>query len=150
LRPEQPLLDRIRDLFNAVDQIVYSEAEGPEYERQLHHRRQEAARGLYDDLWRVLHFVALYDGYVRETLTAERFLDVLRLLELEVFGQKRIRGPRKALVKIGQPLNLMPYFPRYQSDKRATLQEVTTSLESSVRQLLAELSHPSKALESLP
>ena len=150
LRPEQPLLDRIRDLFNTADRIVYSEAEGPEYERELHHDRQEAARGLYDDLWRVLRFVALYDGYVRETLTAERFLDVLGLLELEVFGRKKIRGPRKAVMSIGEPLNLMPYFPRYQRDKRATLREVTISLESSVRQLLAELSHPNKAMESLP
>lgn len=150
LRPEQPLLDRIRDLFNAVDRIVYSEAEGPDYELGLHHDRQEAARRLYDDLWRVLRFVALYDGYVRETLTAERFLDVLGLLELEVFGRKKIRGLRKAVVRVGEPLNLLPYFPRYQADKRAAIREVTISLESSVRQLLADLTRPHKAIESLP
>ncbi|MFQ5930290.1 MAG: 1-acyl-sn-glycerol-3-phosphate acyltransferase [Acidobacteriota bacterium] len=149
LRSEQPLLDRIRDLFNAVDRITYSEAEGSEYERQLHHYRQEKAQGLYDDLWRVLRFIALYEGYVRETLTAERFLDVLGLLELEVFGRKTIRGPRKAAMSVGEPLNLMPYYQSYQRDKRTTLQEVTTSLESSVRQLLTKLSCMTKAIERL-
>ncbi|HEU4342510.1 MAG TPA: 1-acyl-sn-glycerol-3-phosphate acyltransferase [Candidatus Binatia bacterium] len=146
-RSEQPLLDRIRDLFNAVDRITYSEAAGSEYERQLHRDRQEKARGLYDDLWRVLRFVALYDGYVREALTAERFLDVLGLLELELFGRKSIRGPRKAVLSVGEPLNLMPYYERYQRDKRTTLEEVTISLESSVRQLMAELSYITKAIE---
>ena len=83
--------------------------------------------------------IAVHDGYVKEMPTSERFLDLLGLLELEVFKRRRIWGPRKALVKIGEPINLANYFPRYQTDKRGVLQEVTISLESSVRQMLAEL-----------
>jgi 1-acyl-sn-glycerol-3-phosphate acyltransferase len=144
---DRPLRDRIRELFNAIDQIVYSEFEGPDYERKLHQMRQQEVRGLYDDLSRVLRFVALYDGYVRETLTAERFLDVLGLLEDEVFGRKRNWGPKKALVKVGEPLNLIQYYGRYKTDKRGTLQEVTAALESSVRQMLNELSFPTKPMQ---
>lgn len=136
---EWPLLERIRELLNVIDQIIYSEPGGPDYERRLHHLRQLEVRGLYHDLLRVLRFVALHDGYVRETLTAERFLDVLGLLELEVFGRGRTWGPKKALVKVGEPFNLSHYFFRYQTDKRATLRDVMTSLESSVRQMLEEL-----------
>jgi 1-acyl-sn-glycerol-3-phosphate acyltransferase len=132
-RPEQPLIERIRDLFNAIDRIVYSEPEG-EYERELHYRLQQEARGLYYDIW-------------RETLTAERFLDVLGLLELEVFGRRRIRGQRKAIVKIGEPLNLRDYYPRYQTDKRGVVKEVTQSIESSVRLMLTGLSHQTRAVE---
>lgn len=144
---DRPLLDRIRELFNAIDQVVYSEPEGPDYERKLHQMRQQEVRGLYDDLSRVLRFVAIHDGYVRETLTAERFLDVLGLLEDEVFGRRRNWGPKKALVKVGKPLNLIQYYQRYKCDKRDTLQEITIALEASVRQMLNELSFPTKPIE---
>ena len=144
---DRPLLDRIRELFNAIDQIAYSEPEGPDYERRLHQIHQQEVRGLYDDLSRVLRFVALHDGYVRETLTAERFLDVLGLLEDEVFGRRRNWGPKKALVKVGEPLNLIQYCQRSKSDKRGTLQEVTAALESLLRQMLNELSSPTKPIE---
>ncbi|MFQ5794343.1 MAG: 1-acyl-sn-glycerol-3-phosphate acyltransferase [Candidatus Bipolaricaulia bacterium] len=148
-RPEQPMLWRIRDLFNAFDRINYGESEGPEYERELYEDRQQEAQTFYDDLVRVLHFVAIYDGYVRETMTAERFLDVLGRIEVEVFKKRRVWGPRKAVMKIGKPLNLGDYFPHYQTDKRGALQQVTTSLESSVQQMLDEMSHLTMAIESL-
>jgi len=146
-RPDWPLLDRIRELLNIIDQIVYAEPEGPRYERRLHHLRQQEVRGLYDDLWRVLRFVALHDGYVRENITGERFLDVLGLLELEVFGRGGAWGPRKAVVKVGEPLDLIHYFKRYQADKRGTLHEVMATLESSVRGMLEELSRPIEVIE---
>jgi 1-acyl-sn-glycerol-3-phosphate acyltransferase len=141
LRSEQPLLGRIRHLLNTIDQIICGEPEGRDYESQLHQRRQQEVRMLYRDLGQVLRFAALRDGYVRETLSAERFLDVLGLLEREVFTRKRIRGLRKAIVKLGEPLNLKDYFRSYQADKRGALHEVTTTLESTVQRQLAELGH---------
>ncbi len=143
---DRPLLDRIRELLNAIDQLVYHEHEGRDYERRLHQIHQQEVRGFFDDVSRVLRFVALHDGYVRETLTAERFLDVLALLEHEVFGRRRNWGPKKALVKVGEPLNLIQYYQRYKNDKRGTLQEVTAALESSVRQMLNEFSFPTKPI----
>jgi 1-acyl-sn-glycerol-3-phosphate acyltransferase len=145
--PDRSLLDRIRELFNAIDQIVYSEPEGTEYDRQLHSHRQQKVRELYNDLSKVLNFIALYDGYVRETLTSERFLDVLGLLELEVFGRGKIWGPRKAVLRVGNPVNLANYFQRYQADKRGTLDEITRLLESSVREMLRGLSSLTEPIE---
>ena len=138
-RPGQPLLARIRDLLNAVERIVLSDAEGAGYEQQLHHELQQQARGLYEDLSRVMRFIAVHDGYVREAPTAERFLDILGLLELEVFERRRFWGPRKALIKAGDPVEIGQYFPRYQNDKRGVIQEITILLETRVRQSLAEL-----------
>ncbi len=147
LPPEQPLHERIRYLLSTIEQIVYSEPGSPDYVKQLLQKRQRELQVLYDDLYQVLHFVALYEGYVGDQLTPERFLDVLGLFELEVFGRGRIWGPRKALVKLGEPLDLKNYYAKYQIDKRGTLRDVTTSLESSVAQMLAELSHQSKPIE---
>ncbi len=140
LHAGQPLIERIRDLFNAVDGIIYGGPEGPGYARHLHYHRSIEARGAYHSLKRVLHFVALYDGYVRESRTAERFLDVIGLLEIEVFGKRKIRGPRKAVVRIGMPLDVSAYYMAYKADRRAALKALTEDLETSVRKMLNGLS----------
>ncbi len=129
----------LRALFNAVDRIVYEEPPASEYEQKLMNEREQAARELYDDLWRVLQLVAIYDGYVRESMTVERFMDVLCLLEMEVLGKRRIWGPRKAMVKVGDPVDLGDHLSSYKTDKRGVIQEVTLAVESQVRKMLATL-----------
>jgi 1-acyl-sn-glycerol-3-phosphate acyltransferase len=137
--PGRELLDRIRTLFNTVDRIVHEEPEASDYERQLASERQQMMATLYDDLWRVLQFVAIYDGYVRESMTVDRFLDVLCLLEMEVFRERQIWGPRKARVRVGDPIDLKDHFSSYKADRRAVVQDITLTLESSVRQMLGSL-----------
>ncbi len=137
--PADALLDRIRKLFNAVDRIVYEEPDGSEYAQRLAVERQRSVRSLYDDLWRLSQFVAIYDGYVKESMTFERFLDVLGLLEMEVCNQRQVWGPRMARVKIGAPINLRDCLPAYAEDRRGTVRDVTLTLENSVRSMLDEL-----------
>jgi 1-acyl-sn-glycerol-3-phosphate acyltransferase len=132
----QTLLDRIRAMFNAVDRIVYDEAPASEYEQRLAIERQQTARTLYEDLWRLLQFVAIYDGYVRESMTVERFMDVLGLLELEIFKTRRLWGPRKAWLKVGDPIDLKDHVLAYDQNKRDTVQAINSRLESSVRENL--------------
>lgn len=138
-RADYSVLDRTRSLFNAVDRIVYDEPPTSEYEQKLADERRQEAKDLYDDLWRVLQLVAIYDGYVRESMSAERFMDVLCLLEMEVLGERRIWGPRKAMVRVGEPVDLRDHFSQYKADKRRVIQEVTLAVETQVRQMLAAL-----------
>jgi hypothetical protein len=147
LKPDQPLADRIRTLINTVDQIVHEEPEGSDYKLDLHHQRQEQVKPLYDDLSRAMRFIATYDGYVRETLSVERFLDTIGQLEREVLGKRRKQGPRKALIRIGEPVNLAEYLDQFRKEKRKTLEFVTTQLESRVREMLNELGRYTVPLE---
>ncbi len=135
----QAPLDRVRAIFNAVDRIGELEPGTSEYEQQLTLERQHIARLFYHDLWRALRFVAIYDGYVAESMNVERFMDVLGLLEFEVFNRRPVWGPRKALVRMNEPIDLKDHFSSYNRDKRGTVKHVTTSLESSVRRMLEEL-----------
>lgn len=139
-RANAQLLDRIRACFNAVDSIVSADISLMPYQQKLAEEHSRAAGALYDDLWRVLQFVAIYDGYVGELLTVERFMDVLCLLEMEVFNERRIWGPRKAIIKVGTPVNLRDHLDAYKEGKRAAVQTVSTAIESSVRGMLDQLS----------
>lgn len=143
LRAGESLLDRVRALFNAADRLMYEEPAGSEYERDLHRRRQQEVRPLYDDLERVLRFVATYDGYVRESMAPERFAEVLIRLEWEVFGKERCLAPRQVKVEVGEPLDLAEHGDAYRGDKRNAVTGVTMQLESAVRLLLASQTKPS-------
>lgn len=136
---DQPLLDRVRTLFNAVDRIIYDQPPSSEYEQHLAVERQQAVRALYNDLWRLLQFVAIYDGYVRESMTVERFMDVLGQLEADILQQRRTWGPRRACVEVGEPIDLKDHFATYTADRRAAVAEVTMALESRVREMLDTL-----------
>ena len=52
-------------------------------------------------------------------------------------GKTKSEIPARA--KAGDPVEIGQHFPRYQNDKRGVIQEITISLETRVRQSLAEL-----------
>jgi hypothetical protein len=138
--PEQPILERIRELFNVLDRLVLGEPDDAPYLKELQKLSAQEIRGLYEELSRMLHLVAIHDGYVAETMSGERFFDVLGQLEWEVFRRRSEWGPRKAVVMVGTPINLTERLARYRSDKRATRLEVTWKLEESIRLMLHQLS----------
>lgn len=135
---QQTLVERIRVLFYAVERVFYEEPTS-EYEQQLALERRQVALSLYDDLWRLMQFAAMYDGYVRDSITVDRFMDLLGLLEMEVFKKRRIWGPRRACVKVGQVIDLKDYSQSYAANKHDAVQDVTLTLESSVRGMLDEI-----------
>lgn len=72
-------------------------------------------------LKRLLNFDAIYDGYVAENPTPERFIDTLTRLEREVFNidQPKPKGFRQAWVTIGDPVNLKDFFADYQRERHS-------------------------------
>jgi hypothetical protein len=87
---------------------------------------------------RLLNFDAIYDSYVAENPTPERFLDTLTRLEREVFDIDKPppKGYRQARVKIGEPVNLKDFFPAYQRDRANTVNAVTLKVQQAVQQNL--------------
>jgi len=73
---------------------------------------------LYLTTVRLLNFDAIYDGYVAEKPTAERYFATIDRLEREVFGidQPKFKGRREIIAKIGTPINLKDYWQEEQSD----------------------------------
>jgi hypothetical protein len=143
----QPLRDRVRSLFNAIDQVYYADMEDSAYAERIGKAREEEAEALNRDLWRVLNFVGVQGDYVASHPSAERFLDTLGRLEQEVFNKHRVWGPRKAVVRAGEPLNLSKHYADYLRDKRGTLAWVTETLEARVKLMLNDLVQLSRPIE---
>jgi 1-acyl-sn-glycerol-3-phosphate acyltransferase len=73
---------------------------------------------LYLTTVRLLNFDAIYDGYVAEKPTVERYFATIDRLEREVFkiDQPKFKGRREIIAKIGTPINLKDYWQEKESD----------------------------------
>ena len=145
VRPQTTVLPRtrVRSLKNLIDAEIYRETEElSAYERQIHEQRLEKFQEFYPDLNRLFNFIAIYDGYVGETQSPERFLEVITRIEREVFGDSKPRGPRIALMRFGTPKNLLDRYETYKQDKKQTVQNVTLELETEVQILISDMSQP--------
>jgi hypothetical protein len=132
---------QVRALFNAYHDFLSGEGAAPqsEYERALHAQDVDAARALYPIWARLKNFLAVRNGYIQQLPSQERFLDILGRLEIEVIGRSRIRGPRRALIGVGEPLDLRPELPAYRAARRETVARVTRELEERVMAQLRRL-----------
>ncbi|EDX87243.1 Acyltransferase domain protein [Synechococcus sp. PCC 7335] len=99
---------------------------------------------VYWDTVRLLNFDAIYDGYVAEAPTPERFLDTLTRIEREVFHLEHAppKAPRKACFYIGDPINLKDYLEDYQRDRTATIDQLSDHLRDTMQRNLGKMSRP--------
>ncbi|MGB3491762.1 MAG: 1-acyl-sn-glycerol-3-phosphate acyltransferase, partial [Elainellaceae cyanobacterium] len=83
----------------------------------------------------LLNFDAIYDGYVAESPTPERFLDTLIRLERSAFqiNYPSPKAHRKTLLKVGDPINLKDYLNAYQGDRAVMSQQLTSQIQNAVQ-----------------
>jgi hypothetical protein len=96
---------------------------------------------LYLTTVRLLNFDAIYDGYVAEKPTAERYFATIDRLEREVFGidQPKFKGRREIIAKIGTPINLKDYLQEEQSDRSSPPREqIIANLTNIIQQEVQE------------
>ncbi|GAB4374287.1 MAG: hypothetical protein Kow00121_18520 [Elainellaceae cyanobacterium] len=118
--------------------------------RHILEKRQDTLLADGTDAWevmskamsRALNFDAIYDGYVAEKPTPERFLDTLIRLEREVFGidEPSPKAHRQAFLRIGKPVNLKDCFEGYTNDRAGTVTFLVEQLQRSIQRNLDVLS----------
>ena len=123
-------------LKTKADEFEYSEAM-PESDMSQGDRAS-SFKLISKSVKRLLNFDAIYDGYVAENPTQERFLDTLTRLEREVFDIDKppIKGYRQARVKIGEPLNLKDVFADYQRERAYTVNALMLKIQQAVQKNL--------------
>lgn len=90
---------------------------------------------IFWDAVRLLNFDAIYDGYVAEAPTPERFLDTLIRIEREVFHIEHAqpKAARRACFHVGEPLNLKDYLADYQRDRSGTVDRLAIQLHQTIQ-----------------
>jgi 1-acyl-sn-glycerol-3-phosphate acyltransferase len=133
--------EQIHLLFHALKQWVgLLPPDHNDYDERLYRRKMEIALPLFRDLHRLQNFIALSGDYVASEATAERFLETLGRLEVEVFGKMRNKVAREALVRVAPPIQLEERYTAYRQDKRGEVAAVTREMEATIRGMLQELS----------
>jgi len=133
------LPERLRDLVNAFYAVTRDEPHGgawSPYRERLHREQATRVEPILADLNRVSNWIAVQDNYVRANPTPERMGDNIRRLQIEVFGEFRLTGPRRAIIRVGEPIDLGTHYGAYKVDKRATVNQCVTLLEGTVQGLL--------------
>lgn len=84
---------------------------------------------------RLLNFDAIYDGYVAEKPTPERFFATIDRFEREVFkiDQAKPKGKRQIVTTVGAPINLKDYWQAYQTEKEQTIEHITQIAQQQVQ-----------------
>ena len=141
IHTDADVLTRVRALKNLVDAEVYKDVEQmTEYEQKIHEELLQKFQQFYPDLERLINFIAISDGYVAKAPSQERFLEVIIRLEREVFGTAKMRGPRVASLRVGEPKNLRDCYDTYKAQKRETVEQITLELETAVQTLVTDIS----------
>jgi len=141
IHTEADVLTRVRALKNLVDAEVYKDVEQmTAYEQKIHEELLHKFQQFYPDLERLINFIAISDGYVAKAPSQERFLEVIIRLEREVFGTAKMRGPRVASLRVGDPKNLRDCYDTYKAQKRETVEQITLELETAVQTLVTDVS----------
>lgn len=131
-------LRRVRAIQNRIDEKIYRDVdEMTEYERGVHAQRIDKFRQFYIDLRRIVNSIAIYEGYIGEDPSQERFLEVITRLEVEVYGRSKVKGTLDAFLRIGTPKNLLESYETYKKEKRQTPQKITLELETDVQNIIA-------------
>ena len=131
-------LRRVRAIQNRIDEEIYRDVdEMTEYERGVHAQRVDKFRQFYTDVRRIVNSIAIYEGYIGEDPSQERFLEVITRLEVEVYGRSNVKGPLDAFLRIGTPKNLLDSYETYKKQKRQTTQQITLELETDVQNIIA-------------
>ena len=137
-RAEMTQPERMRALMNALYAVTHEEPvdKRSPYRERIHQHQASRAVPLLKDLDRVANWIAVQDNYVRTEPSDERMADNLRRLEVEAFGSSQLRGMRRAIIRVGERIDLAKHAEEYKADKRGTVATVTLELEKAVQGLL--------------
>ncbi|MHA2621538.1 MAG: 1-acyl-sn-glycerol-3-phosphate acyltransferase [bacterium JZ-2024 1] len=132
-------IDRYRRLAYPISRFLTGVASEDERQEQTFVPSEDALREIVRDTLRIGNFLVIYEGYISEYPTQERFLDTLHRLEREVFGKFITKVIRNAFVAIGDPILANTVLPEYRRNPSEATHRLTRTVESAVSALLGSL-----------
>ena len=138
LPASENLLDSVRVIRNTLDDYLYADENSlPPYQKKIHEEKSDKIKTFYHDLDRVVSFIAIYEGYLSPPISQERMVNVIELLEVEVFGTTKIKGPRLILLTIGEPINLLDHYAEYKKNKKPVIEKLRSDMSNQLFSMLS-------------
>jgi 1-acyl-sn-glycerol-3-phosphate acyltransferase len=132
-------VDRYRRLAYPISRFLVGVASEDERDEQSRALGDDGWREIVRDALRIGNFLVIYEGYITESPTQERFLDTLHRLEREAFGRFITRVIRNAFVAVGDPILANDALSDYRKSASETTNRLTRSVENAVSALLSSL-----------
>jgi len=141
IEPNEKLsnLDRIREIRNTIDKVLSNQENNTLYAKRLHAHQRSVLKNFYEDLGRVVNFIAIHEGYLKPDMP--HYIEILRRLEKEVFGEYRLVHPRTAIVTVPEPIDLKPHFEAFLADKKAVVTQLAGEVEKTIFDSIQKVRH---------
>lgn len=122
--------ERVKELRHACLERLAQPETAPEEAEGLRHD--------LEDLFGVMQLFSYPGDYIRESPTLERVAEILMKLEEDVLGvdMPAPRGLRKAVMRVGEPINMQEFMGSGRIKPRALGAAVTSALEARIQGLL--------------
>lgn len=136
--------DRARRIRNTLDKAMrHPSTPLTSYQQCLQKQKKSVLTSIYPDLERVVSILTIQS--IQEELRApqpslEHCIEMLRLLEREVFGRFRFGYPTTVLLQVLEPMDLKHRFPRFLQDKKKSVQELLHEIEKALHQGIRSIS----------
>ncbi|HEY2154294.1 MAG TPA: hypothetical protein VGH33_01600, partial [Isosphaeraceae bacterium] len=150
-RSDEPAPVRIKELRRScLDELDRLQERG-EHGRPADPTRARAVRQELADLFLALQLFSYPGDYVRDCPTCERAAEILTKFEQDALGLgvAAARGPRRAIVHIGEPIRVGSYVPKTGRSRDAA-SALTTELEARIQGLLDAIGPGRPLEESVP
>ena len=130
-RSEESVIQRVRELRRVMVPDMIESDDKPQLSADEMARR-----------WRQLEDMSLAQalslfppGYLQTRPSVDRILETVELMAETVTGQEQLHGPMKAIIQIGNPLEVAP-----KRDRKADADPVMSHVERELKSMLAGLS----------
>lgn len=141
-----------RHCVNAINSFLRQKRSSmSHFQRRVHDEQCRKLRRFLADLDKVQHLLGVMPSTKELPMTQERLAAMVAKLERLVLGLSMPKGPRIAMVAVGQPVPLLDFWPEYQRDENAAVDSAIAKITSRLQQLIDRL-HSSniRVLEGTP
>lgn len=148
LEPEHGVesLNRVRRVRNTANKLMHEMSdEHSYYQMRLHDHQKAVLKTIYRDLDEVINLNTIYESALCGAMTPERSVELINMLEREVFGQSRFCHPRTAMLKAMAPIDLKPHFLAFKQSKKTVETDLTHAIEDALGEGIRSVQPPSPA-----
>lgn len=91
------------------------------------------------NLGRLVTFLSIYDEYLTNPASQERYAEIISIFERELLGEASNKGAKVIYLAVGEPIDLADSFSDFLKDKQAVVAEITSQVVEQLTSMIKGL-----------